>query len=86
MWFRLFSKQTNEFILEVLGAGGAVWGMFFAIPNAMIKYFCEEKNCGGYREDIHMFVTIILALLATGNAAYQKYLLGPNQQNDYVRQ
>lgn len=79
MSFRFFSnnisKGINEFALEVLGAGGAVWAAMYAIPNAAMKYFCgEQENCSNYNEDAHMFTVMTLALLATGNAAYQKYV------------
>lgn len=70
--FDKFLKTVNVINLEVLGAGGAVWAVLYAMPSSAVNYFCDE-GCSGYNANAHMFTVLVLASLATVNAGYQKY-------------
>jgi len=82
-FFKQAQRAVNEFNLQVIGAGGAVWAIFYAIPEAVANYFCRTAitnstlpsggSCERYLGASYMFVVIGVALLATANAAYLNY-------------
>jgi hypothetical protein len=67
-FFQKFSKITNEYSLEALGAGGAVWAAFFAIPNFFIQKVCGKDSCDHYNETAHGIIIASLAVAITINA------------------
>ncbi len=75
-----FLDHINKFTLNVLGAGGAVWAAFFAIPNTAINSICKDETCSQYYyENVHTIIVMTLALLATINAGYQEYKPKPRE-------
>lgn len=80
-----FLENINNFFLNVVGAGGAVWSTFFAIPNTAINTFCKEDACDNYYdENLHMFIVMTLALLATLNAGHQEYKPKPKTHSNFI--
>jgi len=69
------SDAINKFVLNVLGAGGAIWAIFYAIPSGLLKSFTTIYSIK--LETQHEVVVVTIASLAMLNAIYQLYVVKP---------
>jgi hypothetical protein len=78
------SKATNKFLLEVPGAGGAFWAIFYAIPTTVSSSVCRntgnETSCSLTNSSLYLTAAVLGSMIFTANA-FRNYLLSPEHRN-----
>lgn len=80
--YQVGRRVCNEFQLEVIGAGGAIFGTTYAIWNSGLSAICTEETCKAYIPNTHFYVGAGLSLTFAINAGY--WYFAPQQPTDGI--